>query len=155
MKKAMERLGLAFMMMVTTAGLAVASETTGQAAETTAATGDSTWFFVACVVSAALGLSVAAFGSALAQGNAISKAVEGIARQPEASGSIQTVIDTVARLNRADSSGNRRVRIHTVGFPVQFSGNRLSINAVRYAALMRKLAEDNGGSFVGLNSTRP
>lgn len=72
-----------------------------------------------------------------------------------ASGSIQTVIDTVARLNRADSSGNRRVRIHTVGFPVQFSGNRLSINAVRYAALMRKLAEDNGGSFVGLNSTRP
>ena len=72
-----------------------------------------------------------------------------------ASGSIQTVIDTVDRLNSADKSGNRRVRIHTVGFPVQFSGNRLSINAVRYAALMRKLAEDNGGSFVGLNSTRP
>ena len=72
-----------------------------------------------------------------------------------ASGSIQTVIDTVDRLNSADKSGNRRVRIHTVGFPVQFTGNRLSINAVRYAALMRKLAEDNGGSFVGLNSTRP
>jgi hypothetical protein len=72
-----------------------------------------------------------------------------------ASGSIQTVIDTVERLNRADSSGNKRVRIHTVGFPVQFGGNRLSYNAVRYAALMRKLAEDNGGSFVGLNSVRP
>ena len=72
-----------------------------------------------------------------------------------ASGSIQTVIDTVERLNSADKSGNRRVRIHTVGFPVQFTGNRLSINAVRYAALMRKLAEDNGGSFVGLNSVRP
>ena len=72
-----------------------------------------------------------------------------------ASGSIQTVIDTVDRLNSADKSGSRRVRIHTVGFPVQFTGNRLSINAVRYAALMRKLAEDNGGSFVGLNSTRP
>jgi len=71
------------------------------------------------------------------------------------SGSIQAVIDTVERLNRADSSGNRRVRIHTVGFPVQFGGNNLSINAVRYAALMRKLAEDNGGSFVGLNSVRP
>jgi hypothetical protein len=42
-----------------------------------------------------------------------------------------------------------------VGFPVQFGSGRLSINAVRYAALMRKLAEDNGGSFVGLNSTRP
>jgi hypothetical protein len=72
-----------------------------------------------------------------------------------ASGSIQTVIDTVARLNRVDSSGNRRVRIHTVGFPVQFGSGRLSVNAVRYAALMRKLAEDNGGSFVGLNSVRP
>ncbi len=72
-----------------------------------------------------------------------------------ASGSIQAVIDTVERLNRADKSGNRRVRIHTVGFPVQFGSGRLSINAVRYAALMRKLAEDNGGSFVGLNSVRP
>ena len=72
-----------------------------------------------------------------------------------ASGSIQQVVDTVEQLNRADSSGKRRVRIHTVGFPVQFTGSRLSSNAVRYAALMRKLAEDNGGSFVGLNSTRP
>lgn len=72
-----------------------------------------------------------------------------------ASGSIQAVIDTVERLNRADQSGNRLVRIHTVGFPVQFGSGRLSANAVRYAALMRKLAEDNGGSFVGLNSTRP
>ena len=72
-----------------------------------------------------------------------------------ASGSIQTVIDTVASLNRPDSKGKRRVRIHTVGFPVQFGGSRPSVNAVRYAALMRKLAEDNGGSFVGLNSVRP
>ena len=72
-----------------------------------------------------------------------------------ASGSIQTAIDTVARLNRADSKGKRLVRIHTVGFPVQFGSKNLSVNAVRYAALMRKLAEDNGGSFVGLNSVRP
>jgi len=72
-----------------------------------------------------------------------------------ASGSIQSVIDTVARLNRADQSGQRRVRIHTVGFPVQFGTGKLTLNAVRYAALMRKLAEENGGSFVGLNSTRP
>jgi len=72
-----------------------------------------------------------------------------------ASGSIQTAIDTVNQLNKVDSSGNRLVRIHTVGFPVQFGNDRLSINAVRYAALMRKLAEDNGGSFVGLNSVRP
>jgi len=72
-----------------------------------------------------------------------------------ASGSIQSVIDTVARLNRADQSGQRRVRIHTVGFPIQFGTGKLTLNAVRYAALMRKLAEENGGSFVGLNSTNP
>ena len=72
-----------------------------------------------------------------------------------ARGSIQTVIDTVARLNRADKSGKRRVRIHAVGFPVLFPRSGIPANAMRYAALMRKLAEDNGGSFVGLNSVRP
>ena len=51
-------------------------------------------------------------------------------------------------------SGQRRVRIHAVGFPVLFSRPDLSMNAVRFAALMRKLAEDNNGSFVGLNSAR-
>ena len=72
-----------------------------------------------------------------------------------ARGSIQGVIDTVASLNRADRSGRRRVRIHTVGFPVLFqAGGGIPVNAVRYAALMRKLAETNGGSFVGLNSAR-
>jgi hypothetical protein len=72
-----------------------------------------------------------------------------------ARGSIQNVIDTVARLNAADRSGRRRVRIHTVGFPVLFDMvDGIPVNAVRYAALMRKLAETNGGSFVGLNSSR-
>jgi hypothetical protein len=70
-------------------------------------------------------------------------------------GSIQTVIETVAQLNRADRSGRRRVRIHAVGFPVLFSQGGLPVNAMRYAALMRKLAEENGGSFVGLNTLRP
>ena len=50
---------------------------------------------------------------------------------------------------------NVRVRIHTVGFPVLFDfSSGLSANVVRYAALMRKLAETNNGSFVGLNSVR-
>ncbi len=72
-----------------------------------------------------------------------------------ARGSIQAVVDTVGRLNRADKRGNTRVRIHTVGFPVLFDvSNGLSSNAVRYAALMRKLAEENNGSFVGLNSVK-
>lgn len=72
-----------------------------------------------------------------------------------ARGSIQTVVDTVDRINRADKSGKRRVRIHAVGFPVLFAQGGLSANTVRFAALMRKLAEDNNGSFVGLNSVRP
>jgi hypothetical protein len=73
-----------------------------------------------------------------------------------ARGSIQAVIDTVAQLNRADETGRQRVRIHTVGFPVLFDlgGSGIPVTAMRYAALMRKLAETNGGSFVGLNSTR-
>jgi hypothetical protein len=71
-----------------------------------------------------------------------------------ARGSIQAVVDVVDRLNRADTSGKRRVRIHTIGFPVQFGYAGLTDNAVRFAALMRRLAEDNGGSFVGLNSVR-
>jgi hypothetical protein len=42
-----------------------------------------------------------------------------------------------------------------VGFPVLFGvAEGIPLNAVRYAALMRKLAETNGGSFVGLNSAR-
>jgi len=72
-----------------------------------------------------------------------------------ARGSIQTVVDTVDRINRVDKSGKRRVRIHAVGFPVLFAQGGLSANTVRFAALMRKLAEDNNGSFVGLNSVRP
>ncbi len=72
-----------------------------------------------------------------------------------ARGSIQNVIDTVDRLNRADRSGMRRVRIHAMGFPVQFAQGGIPSNTVRFAALMRKLAEDNNGSFVGLNRVRP
>jgi F-type H+-transporting ATPase subunit c len=65
------------------------------AAEETAAksvSGEATWFFVACALAAALGLGLAALGGGLGQGIAISKAVEGIARQPEASGPITTAL---------------------------------------------------------------
>ena len=71
------------------------------------------------------------------------------------SGSIENVINTVDRLNRADSSGKHRVRIHAMGFPVLFNVGGMSNNVIRFAALMRKLAENNDGTFVGLNSTRP
>ncbi|HFD81646.1 MAG TPA: VWA domain-containing protein [Gammaproteobacteria bacterium] len=72
-----------------------------------------------------------------------------------ARGSIQAVVDTVARLNGVGKKGKKRVRIHAVGFPVIFSQGGIPDNTVRFAALMRKLAEDNGGSFVGLNRFRP
>ena len=70
-------------------------------------------------------------------------------------GSMEQVVTTVERLNRADSSGKHRVRIHAIGFPVLFGMNKMGSSVVRFAALMRKLAENNDGTFVGLNSNRP
>ena len=67
-------------------------------------------------------------------------------------GSIQEVVDTVDRINQSLRSGERRVRIHAVGFPVLFNEPSAAMNVARFAALMRRLAEDNNGSFVGLNS---
>ncbi len=65
-------------------------------------------------------------------------------------GSIQSVLDEVSRLN-ARGQGRSLVRIHAVGFPVQFLQGGLPANAIRFAALMRRLAETNHGSFVGLS----
>ena len=47
-------------------------------------------FFAATVLAAALSIAVGTIGTGLGQGNAVAKAVEGIARQPEAAGTIQT-----------------------------------------------------------------
>ncbi len=69
-------------------------------------------------------------------------------------GSIDAVIDTVDRINRADKSGNRRVRIHAMGFPVLFTQGGMNNNVIRFAALMQKLAQSNDGTFVGLNALR-
>lgn len=66
-------------------------------------------------------------------------------------GSIQEVVDTVAGVNNS-SSGGGRVRIHAVGFPVLFEQPGAEVNIARFSALMRRLAEDNDGSFVGLTS---
>lgn len=69
-------------------------------------------------------------------------------------GSIDAVIDTVDRINRADKSGNRRVRIHAMGFPVMFAQGGMNNQAIRFSVLMQKLAQNNNGAFVGLNSLR-
>lgn len=64
--------------------------------------------------------------------------------------SIAQVLDTVDKINRK-RSGNRLVRIHTIGFPVHFQvqGGNLQ-TATRFAALMRELSYRNNGTFVGL-----
>jgi hypothetical protein len=68
-------------------------------------------------------------------------------------GLMQNVVNTVRRKNTAGKK-NSRVRIHTVGFPVLLTQPGAGQNAARFAALMRRLAEDNNGSFVGLSSLR-
>ncbi len=70
--------------------------------------------------------------------------------------SIAQVVDTVDRINRADAQGNRLVRIHAVGFPVQFiRAPHLQTTGIRFATLMRELTFRNGGTFVALNDFRP
>ena len=69
--------------------------------------------------------------------------------------SIADVIDVVDRINKEDNQGNRLVRIHAIGFPVQFSQREaLQVTGIRFATLMRELARRNGGTFVGLNEFR-
>jgi hypothetical protein len=68
----------------------------------------------------------------------------------------QPVINEVDRINRQTRDGSRRVRIHAVGFPVVMEKtDRRGNTGERFATLMRALCHRNGGTFVGLNSTRP
>ena len=68
-------------------------------------------------------------------------------------GLMQNVVNTVRQKNAAGSKSSR-VRIHTIGFPVLLTQPGAGANAARFAALMRRLAEDNNGSFVGLSSLK-
>ena len=65
---------------------------------------------------------------------------------------LEPVLETVRNLNREAPGEDPRVRIHAVGFPVQLAGGTQS--GVRFAALMRELAHQNAGTFVGLNDFR-
>jgi hypothetical protein len=70
--------------------------------------------------------------------------------------SIAQVVDVVSRINGVDDQGNQLVRIHAVGFPVQFiRAPHLQTTGIRFATLMRELTYRNGGTFVGLNDFRP
>jgi len=66
--------------------------------------------------------------------------------------SIQGALDAVDRINRPDSSGRRRVRIHAVGFPE--APGMTPFTNIRFSALMRVMCERNDGTFVGLTNTK-
>ncbi|GAA6136645.1 hypothetical protein NBRC116583_03920 [Arenicella sp. 4NH20-0111] len=69
--------------------------------------------------------------------------------------SIRRVLHIVNELNSGDRRGNRLVRIHGIGFPVHMSASPgIRSNAMRYASLMRELAQQNNGTFIGLNNLR-
>ena len=63
--------------------------------------------------------------------------------------SIDSVVKGVDIINREDATGERRVRIHAIGFPVRPDAPQYT--SIRFATLMRILCQRNGGSFVGLD----
>jgi F-type H+-transporting ATPase subunit c len=80
------------LVMVALAGLAAATEAPATGAGGGNPTsGGSAWFFTAVAVASVLGLAIAAAGCGIAQGNAVARAVESIARQPESASRILTV----------------------------------------------------------------
>ena len=62
--------------------------------------------------------------------------------------SIDSVVKGVDVMNR-EEAGERRVRIHAIGFPVRPDAPQYT--SIRFATLMRILCQRNGGSFVGLD----
>jgi hypothetical protein len=64
-------------------------------------------------------------------------------------GSMESVLRQIDAINVEDADGNRRVRIHAIGFPYNFTGTPPQ-SSQRFAGLMRVLCERNGGTFVAL-----
>jgi hypothetical protein len=62
--------------------------------------------------------------------------------------SYQKALNEVALVNKPDSAGRRRVRIHAVGFP---EGKDMTpFTNIKFSALMRMMCEQNNGTFVGI-----
>ncbi|MAH74074.1 MAG: hypothetical protein CBC09_08330 [Cellvibrionales bacterium TMED49] len=67
--------------------------------------------------------------------------------------SVKRVVDMVNQINQIDRTISGLARIHAIGFPVQLvAGREPGAGAIKFAALMRELSYNNGGTFVGLNS---
>jgi hypothetical protein len=67
--------------------------------------------------------------------------------------SVQRVLDVVDQLNPKNDKGIPQIRIHAIGFPVQFYAQQ-QVTGTRFAHLMRELTHRNMGTFVGLNDFR-
>jgi hypothetical protein len=65
---------------------------------------------------------------------------------------IEEVVRAVAQINRRSGSGQTNMRIHAFGFPVMAMLVKGNTSYIRFAHLMRILAEQNSGSFVALNN---
>ena len=94
MKKALLLSLFAVSLVVIGFGMCVAAEVPVAATGITATPDNSgkSMFFTGAQLAAALGLGLAAAGCGVGQGIAVGKAVEGVARQPQESGKIQTLM---------------------------------------------------------------
>jgi hypothetical protein len=63
--------------------------------------------------------------------------------------SMEKVLRDIDQVNVEDENGDRRVRIHAIGFPYNFTGTPPQ-SSQKFAGLMRALCERNGGTFVAL-----
>ncbi|MYD46263.1 MAG: VWA domain-containing protein [Gammaproteobacteria bacterium] len=63
-------------------------------------------------------------------------------------GTVESVVDYIDTINVSDKDGNRRVRIHGIGFPGYIPDG--PTNYFRLSMLMRELTVRNNGTFVGL-----
>ncbi len=86
MKKLLFTAAIAIVLLTGYAPVAMAAE------EAANPSGGNIAFFAAIVIAAGFGMGIAAFGTGLGQGNAVRGAVEGIARNPGASGKILTTM---------------------------------------------------------------
>jgi hypothetical protein len=70
--------------------------------------------------------------------------------------SIDEALASIDRLNRRDARGERKVRIHAIGFPTVLDQSAFpETTGIRFATLMRLVCERHGGAFVALNSLAP
>ena len=92
MKKALLLSLFVVSFIVVSVGMCVANEEPVSTGISAANNLGKAMFFTGAQLAAALGLGLAAAGCGIAQGIAVGKAVEGVARQPQESGKIQTLM---------------------------------------------------------------